>query len=101
MTGKTWRSLLVAGLFALHPLHVETVAWVSERKSLLCSFFILLMLWAYVGYARRPDVRRYSLVLLLFAASLMSKPLAVTVPFTLLVLDFWPLCRFGRTLSAA
>jgi hypothetical protein len=93
LTGKMWRSLLVASLFALHPLHVETVAWMSERKSLTCTFFWLLTTWTYCGYARRSGILRYLLVFVLCAASLMSKPLAVTLPFTLLLLDFWPLGR--------
>ncbi len=93
LTGEMWRSLMVAALFALHPLHIETVAWVAERKGLVCTFFWLLTSWAYIGYARRPGFLRYLLVFILCAASLMSKPFAVTLPFTLLLLDFWPLQR--------
>ncbi len=93
LTGKMWRSLMVAALFALHPLHIETVAWVAERKGLVCTFFWLLTTWAYIGYARRPGILRYVLVFVLCAASLMSKPFAVTLPFTLLFVDFWPLQR--------
>ena len=131
MTGATWRSALVAALFAWHPLHVESVAWVSERKDVLSAFFFFLTIWAYVGYAeskvsglkskveaQQPDVQVssfkfqgrhrgvrtlccsdssfvwYFLALFLFALGLMSKPMLVTLPFVLLLLDFWPLGRF-------
>ncbi len=87
------RSLLVAALFALHPMNVESVAWVAERKNLLCTFFFLLALLAYASYARRPNIGRYLLLALLFAFSLASKPMVVTFPFVLLLLDFWPLQR--------
>lgn len=87
------RSLLVAGLFALHPMNVESVAWIAERKNLLCTFFFLLALLAYARYARRPAVGRYLLVALVFALSLASKPMVVTFPFVLLLLDYWPLQR--------
>lgn len=93
MTGSTWRSGLVAALFALHPINVESVAWIAERKNLLCALFWLLALAGYVGYVRRPGVGRYVATLLLFALSLMSKPMAVTFPFALLLLDWWPLNR--------
>lgn len=92
-TGKPFRSALVAALFAAHPLNVESVAWVAERKNLLCSFFWLLAIGAYGGYLRRPGAGRYLAVLSLFAAALLSKPMAVTFPFTLLLLDVWPLGR--------
>ena len=78
-------------LFALHPLHVESVAWVSERKDVLCTFFWLLTLWAYVAYVRRPGWRAYTLLLVAYIAALLSKPMAVTLPFVLLLLDVWPL----------
>src|SRR6266700_2893401 len=141
MTGTHWRSGFVATLFALHPLHVESVAWASERKDVLSAFFFMLTLWAYVRYAEEAKVasenskggegvsnvedqssrtetcaariqspesniqdgthrisnharRYYALTLLLFALGLMSKPMLVTLPFVLLLLDFWPLCRF-------
>ena len=120
MTGALWRSAMVAALFALHPLHVESVAWVSERKDVLSGFFFLLTLGAYARYAecrmRQPEtgsthqasrmmfhVSRfttlpasawYVLALLLFALGLMSKPMLVTMPFVLLLLDYWPLQRF-------
>lgn len=93
LTGARGRSLLVALLFAIHPLHVESVAWVAERKDLLSSCFGLLALLAYAGYARSGDRLRYALVLLFFALSLMSKPMLVTLPFLLLLLDYWPLGR--------
>lgn len=93
MTGKPWRSALVAGLFALHPLHVESVAWASERKDVLSTLFWMLTLWAYVGYVRRPRMGRYLAVLGLFALGLMAKPMLVTLPFVMLLLDVWPLAR--------
>ena len=92
-TGATWRSALVAALFAVHPLHVESVAWVSERKDVLCTFFGFAALWAYVRYAERPAPVRYAGVVLLFTLSLLSKPMWVTLPFLLLLLDHWPLRR--------
>jgi protein O-mannosyl-transferase len=93
MTRAPGRSAFVAGLFALHPLHVESVAWVAERKDVLSTFFWMLTLWAYVWYTRRPRVNRYVLMVVFFAAGLMSKPMLVTLPFVLLLLDFWPLNR--------
>lgn len=97
MTGALWRSALVAAVFAVHPLHVESVAWVSERKDVLSGLFFMLTLWAYIRYARRPgSVPRYSMVALFFALGLMSKPVLVTAPFILLLLDYWPLGRFSR-----
>lgn len=92
-TRRMWSCALVAALFALHPLHVESVAWISERKDVLSTFFGLLALWAYAGYARVPGLKRYLLVFTLFTCSLLSKPMLVTFPFLLLVLDFWPLDR--------
>jgi cytochrome c-type biogenesis protein CcmH/NrfG len=94
MTRVIWQSALVAALFALHPLHVESVAWVSERKDLLSAFFFLLTLWCYVRYADRQTPARYVWVVLFFALGLMSKPMLVTLPFVLLLLDLWPLRRF-------
>ena len=84
---------LVAALFGVHPLHVESVAWVSERKDVLCGLFWMLALWEYAGYARRPSAGRYVRVLSCFALALLSKPMAVTLPFVLLLLDYWPLGR--------
>ena len=93
MTGTLWRSGCVAALFALHRLHVESVAWIAERKDLLSAFFWLLTMWAYARYAERPGLNRYLPVLLFFSLGLLSKPMVVTLPFVLLLLDFWPLGR--------
>ena len=93
-TGAVWRSFLVAALFAVHPLNVETVAWVAERKSLLCTLFSLLTIAAYGWYARGPDWKKYLVVVVAFALALMSKPMAVSLPLVLLLLDYWPLERY-------
>lgn len=93
MTRALWRSALVAALFAVHPLHVESVAWISERKDVLCTLFFLLALLSYLRYTERSGAGRYLIVLLLFALGLMAKPMVVTLPFVLLLLDFWPLQR--------
>ncbi len=93
VTKSTARSLLVAALFAIHPINVESVAWVAERKNVLCTTFFLLSLLAYARYAQRPNLLRYLVVALLFAFSLASKPMVVTLPFVLLLLDYWPLQR--------
>ena len=92
-TGYTGRSFMVAALFALHPINVESVAWVSERKTLLSALFLLLALGAYRWYAREPCVGRYAIVGLLFALGLMAKPQIITLPFVLLLWDYWPLRR--------
>ena len=92
-TGAVWRSTFVAALFAVHPLHVESVAWIAERKDVLSALFWMLTLGAYGWYAARPGVRRYLLVMLLFACALMAKPMVVTLPFALLLVDVWPLRR--------
>ena len=94
MTGALWRSGFVAALFALHPLHVESVAWVAERKDVLSTLFWLLTIWAYTWYVERPRRTRYLLTLLTFTLGLMAKPMLVTLPFVLLLLDYWPLGRF-------
>lgn len=94
-TGATGRAALVAALFALHPLHVESVAWISERKDVLSTMFFMLTLWAYALYARNPHPRRYLVVFVLLALGLMAKPMLVTLPFVLLLLDVWPLQRFS------
>ena len=94
MTGSLWQSSFVVALFAIHPLHVESVAWVSERKDVLSTFFMMLTLWAYILYVKKGNIRRYLLVVLFFVLGLMSKPMLVTLPFILLMLDFWPLGRF-------
>jgi len=93
MTGALGRSAFVAALFAVHPLHVESVAWLSERKDVLSTLIGLLTLWAYLEYTRRPNWMRYFAVLLLFALGLMAKPMLVTLPFVMLLLDYWPLRR--------
>lgn len=94
MTGAMWRSAMVAALFAVHPLHVESVAWVAERKDVLSGFFWMLTMGAYLRYTRRPGPGRYALVLLAFSLGVMSKPMIVTLPFVLLLIDYWPLGRF-------
>jgi hypothetical protein len=93
VTGALWPSALVAALFALHPMHVESVAWVSERKDVLSTFFWLATMGAYAWYVSAPSVRRYLAVIVLFALGLMAKPMLVTLPFVLLLLDYWPLGR--------
>ena len=99
MTARVWQSAIVALLFALHPLHVESVAWVAERKDVLSTFFWLLTIWSYARFARNPVMVRYLAVVGFFAIGLMAKPMVVTLPFVLLLLDYWPLNRFkaGQT----
>ncbi|MEP6602978.1 MAG: tetratricopeptide repeat protein [Spartobacteria bacterium] len=92
-TGDFWRSAFVAALFAIHPLRVESVAWIAERKDVLSGVFFMLTLGAYIRYARRPSVSRYITMSILCALALMSKPMVVTLPFLLLLLDHWPLNR--------
>jgi Flp pilus assembly protein TadD len=101
MTGDVWRSGFVAALFALHPLHVESVAWVSDRKDVLSAFFWIVTMWSYVRYVERPRTNRYLLVVIFFVLGLMSKATLVTLPFVLLLLDYWPLGRlaFGQSSS--
>jgi Flp pilus assembly protein TadD len=94
MTGNLWRSGFVAAMFALHPLHVESVAWVAERKDVLSAFFWMLTMWSYVRYVEHTGCIRYLLILLFFVLGLMAKPMLVTLPFVLLLLDYWPLYRF-------
>ena len=93
MTKAVWQSAFVAALFAVHPLHVESAAWVAERKDVLSGFFWMLAMGAYVLYTERPTFKRYLPVLLFFALGLMAKPMLVTLPFVLLLLDYWPLGR--------
>ncbi|MFZ3265232.1 MAG: tetratricopeptide repeat protein [Terriglobales bacterium] len=93
-TGAAWRSFFVAALFAVHPLNVETVAWVAERKSLLSMLFSLLTIAAYGWYVRRPNWKKYLAVVGAFSLALMSKPMAVSLPLVLLLLDYWPLKRY-------
>ena len=94
-TGAIWRSAVVAALFAVHPAHVESVAWAAERKDVLSTFFWLLTMLAYVSYVRRPGVYRYAVVFVLFCLGLMAKPMLVTLPVVLLIFDFWPLGRLS------
>lgn len=93
-TAALWQSAFVAALFALHPLHIESVAWVAERKDVLSTFFFMLTIWCYSRYVERPGIIRYTQSLLFFALGLMAKPMLVTLPFLLLLLDYWPLKRF-------
>ncbi len=94
ITGTLWRSALVAVIFSLHPLRVESVAWVSERKDVLSAFFFMTTLLAYVFYVEKPGVKRYITIIMSFVLGLMAKPMLVTLPFVLLLLDYWPFCRF-------
>lgn len=96
MTGALWRSALVAALFAFHPLHTESVAWASERKDVLSGLLWILTMGAYLRYVREPSIRRYSLALALFALGLTAKPMLVTLPFALLLMDYWPLGRVAQ-----
>jgi len=100
MTGGLWQSAFAAALFAVHPLHVESVAWISERKDVLSTLFWILTMGAYLRYVRKPGVWRYLLVAALFALGLMSKPMLVTLPLVLLLLDGWPLGRLSREVAA-
>jgi Flp pilus assembly protein TadD len=93
-TGLIWRSAFVAALFAVHPLNVESVAWVAERKNVLSTLFFILTIWAYIWYTRSPNWKRYVSVCALFILGLMSKSMLVTLPFVLLLLDYWPLERW-------
>ncbi|MDO9565133.1 MAG: tetratricopeptide repeat protein [Candidatus Desulfaltia sp.] len=101
MTGAFWKSAFVAALFAIHPLHVESVAWASERKDVLSTFFWMLTMGAYILYVKYPDTKKYLLTVLLFALGLMAKPMLITLPFVLLLLDCWPLGRFNYQWSLA
>ena len=92
-TGRLGPSMFVAAMFALHPINVESVAWVAERKNVLCTLFFLLTLLAYGCYAKKPGWKRYVIVIMLFVAGLASKPMVITLPFVLLLLDWWPLAR--------
>ena len=93
MTGSVWRSAIVAALFAVHPLRVESVAWISARKDVLSGLFFMLTIYTYSHYVRQPSARRYLTVALFFVLGLMSKAILVTLPFALLLLDYWPLSR--------
>ena len=93
-TGNLWQSGFAAALFALHPLHVESVAWIAQRKDVLSTFFWLLTLWHYAHFVEKPSRSRYGWVLIFFFLGLLSKPMLITLPFTLLLLDYWPFYRF-------
>jgi tetratricopeptide (TPR) repeat protein len=97
MTGALWRSAIVAMLFAVHPLHVESVAWMAERKDVLSTLFWMLVMWTYVDYARTRSKAKYILTFVFLACGLMSKPMLVTMPFVLLLMDYWPLRRMAFT----
>src|SRR5437016_1366289 len=99
-THARWPSALVAALFALHPLHVESVAWAAERKDTLSTFFGLLSLIAYTRYAEAPSIRRYAWVAIMLALGLLAKPMLVTWPFVMLLLDYWPLGRFAAVIPS-
>ncbi len=101
VTKRVGPSLLVAALFAVHPINVESVAWVAERKNVLSTLFFLLAIGAYVWYSQKPQWRRYLLVAALFAAGLMAKPMVITLPFVLLLLDYWPLGRMAGSPPSA
>src|SRR5205814_5720179 len=97
MTGLLWRSAFVAALFAIHPLRVESVVWIAERKDVLSGFFFMLTLLAYFYWTQKRTLGRYVVMSILFAFGLMSKPMLVTLPIVLLLLDYWPLRRIRRT----
>src|SRR5215467_2333362 len=101
LTGAVWKSGFVAALFAAHPLNVESVAWIAERKNILCTLFWILGIWAYSWYAARPNWKRYLLALGVFGLGLMAKSMVVTLPFVLLLLDYWPLARARKSVPAA
>lgn len=100
MTGAVWPSAFVAALFGVHPLHVESVAWIAERKDMVSGFFWMMTLCLYVYYTEKPDIKRYLLVMLSFACGLMSKSIVVTLPVILILLDYWPLGRLKRKMNA-
>jgi protein O-mannosyl-transferase len=99
MTGEFWKSSFVAALFALHPLHVESVAWIAERKDVLSTFFCFLALLSYTHYCQKKNRQQYLLSLFFFICALMAKPMVVTIPFVFLILDYWPLKRYPEVLS--
>jgi hypothetical protein len=95
MTGSIWQSAFVAFMFALHPMNVESVAWVSELKNVLSTFFWMLCMLLYIRYVEHPGFYRYLIMIFVFALGLMAKPMLVTLPFILLLMDYWPLNRFN------
>ena len=100
MTGDLWKSSLIAALFAIHPLHIQSVAWVAERKDVLSTFFGLLTVGSYLRYVRSPRIGTYMPVLIFFILGLMSKPMVVTLPFLLLLFDYWPLKRIDIRINS-
>jgi len=96
MTGAVWLSAFVAAVFGLHPLGVESVAWAAERKNVLSSFFAFLTIWVYLWHSQKPGWRRYVVIAILFTAGLLSKSMLVTLPFVLILLDYWPIAKFGE-----
>lgn len=96
MTGDLWQSSFIAAMFAIHPLHAEAVAWISQRKDVLSAFFWMLTMWSYTLYVEKPGIKRYVPVFLFFTMGLMAKPMLVTLPFVLLLMDYWPLRRIGN-----
>lgn len=95
LTNKLWQSAFLAALFALHPMHVESVAWISERKDVLSAFFMLMTLLSYSNYVRQVNISNYLVVFVMLVLGLMTKPMLVTLPLVLLLMDFWPLCRIA------
>jgi hypothetical protein len=96
ITQKKWQSFFVAALFSCHPIHVESIAWISERKDVLSTFFLMLFLFSYVQYTKKENIVRYLIAMFFFLLGLMSKPMLVTVPITIILLDYWPLYRFEK-----
>ena len=95
MTGAFWKSICLATLFAIHPINVDSVAWIAERKNVLSTFFWMLTMLTYVYYTKKPVLYRYLLTFLMYILGLLTKPMLVTLPFVLLLLDYWPLKRFS------
>src|ERR1043165_1475390 len=96
-TGDLWTSAFAAAIFSIHPLRVESVAWIAERKDVLSGFFFMLTVMCYIGYVRQPSLPRFATVLISFGCALMSKPMVVSLPIVLLLLDYWPLRRIGSS----
>jgi 4-amino-4-deoxy-L-arabinose transferase-like glycosyltransferase len=96
LTGATWPSAFVAAVFALHPLQVESVAWASERKTVLSGLFWFLTMAVYIWFTKKPSLKRYIFLFLVYGLCIMTKPVVVTLPLVLLLLDYWPLERFGK-----
>lgn len=97
ITGKKWQSFFVAALFSCHPIHVESIAWITERKDVLSTFFLMLFLHSYLKYTQKENIKTYLIAMFFFFLGLMSKPMLVTVPIVIILLDYWPLGRFEKT----